>query len=141
MPGSEALPHREPVWRYVQPRCGRAWVKAAHGRLRGGIQVKVTETSNAGMVAWVETDWGLSKRMFCHHLDFGLEFRARSGEWIPESYPRARRWLLRVRGELLAGSPPRHTRDYGHLLTLEEVERVLRRNGCLNAPSFVPFAR
>jgi hypothetical protein len=121
-------PYQPPVWRFVQPRLGMAWVKTG-GRLRPGVIVEVTELYRENLACWVETSWGVSMRMLTQSIDFGLEFRTRKGEWIPEADPRARRWLLRVRGELLAGAAPRHVGDYGHRLNLEEAERILGRNG------------
>ena len=88
----------------------------------------MTEFYRDRMVCWAETSWGVSMRAFTYTLNFGLEFKTRRGEWIPETDPRARRWLLRVRGELQAGVA-RHVGDYGRTLDLETVERVLRRNG------------
>ncbi|MCW1926405.1 hypothetical protein OKA05_27890 [Luteolibacter arcticus] len=123
------LPRPEAVWREAEPRLGKARVKGYVGRLRPGIVVEVKELRHQDLVAWVETDWGLARQMFCHHLCFGHEFRTAAGEWIPESDPRALRWLRRVRAELMAGKPPRHAGDYGYLLDLEMVEKILRWNG------------
>lgn len=119
----------EHVWRRVDARYGKAWISATHLKLRPGVVVEVIGLSEGGMVAMITTTWGLEKRMFSHQLDFGREFRTRSGEWIPESDPRAVRWLLRVREELLVGVAPRHVGEYGRLLALPDVERVLGRNG------------
>jgi len=124
--GDPARP--EPVWREAEPRLGTARVKGYVGRLRPGIVVSVTELAHNDLVAWVETDWGLSRRMFCHHLDFGLEFRTKSGEWVPEGDPRALRFLRRVKDELAAGKPERHVGDFGKKLDAEMVAKILRRN-------------
>lgn len=118
----------EHVWRYVQPRLGAARVKSGY-RLRAGVAVKVTELYRDRMACWVVTDWGASLRMLTQNLDFGYEFKTRRGEWIPESDPRALRWLRRVRAELMEGSPPRHVGDYGLTLELATIDHVLRRNG------------
>jgi hypothetical protein len=103
-------------------------VKDNVGKLRAGIVVRVTELSHNDMVAWVETNWGLSRRMFCHHLDFGFEFRTKSGEWIPEHNPRALHFLLRVLAELAAGAKERHVGDYDRKLDAKTAEKILRRN-------------
>lgn len=125
--------HGEHVWRHAETRLGKAWVKSG-SRLRPGVVVEVTELYADRLAAWVETAWGVSMRVFCHHLDFGYEFRTRRGEWLAEGEPRARRWLLRVRGELLGGAAPRHEGDGGRMLELEEVERILGRNGWRERP-------
>ncbi|MCW1912996.1 hypothetical protein OJ996_05405 [Luteolibacter sp. GHJ8] len=104
-------------------------MKGYVGRLRPGIVVSVIELTHGDLVARVETDWGLSRRMFCHHLDFGLEFKTRTGEWVREGDSRALRFLLRVRDELAAGKPERHVSDDGRRLDAEMVAKVLRRNG------------
>ena len=122
-------PDPDHVWRYVQPRIGKARVSRYAGRLRPGMVVNVTSLREGEMVAYIETDWGLSRQMFCHALEFGYEFRTKGGEWIPEHDPRALRWLERVRSELAAGKPPRHVGDYGKTLDEETVTRLLRRNG------------
>lgn len=129
MSTGEPPPDPDHVWRYVQPRLGKARVGRYTGRMRPGIVVNVTALREGDMVAHIETDWGLPRLMFCHALDFGYEFRTKAGEWIPEHDPRALRWLERVRVELASGKPPRHVGDYGHKLDFETVERLLRRNG------------
>jgi hypothetical protein len=91
--------------------------------------VTVTELTHGDLVAQVETDWGLSRRMFCHHLDFGLEFRTKAGGWVLENDPRAIRFLRRVRDDLAAGKPERHVGDFGRRLDAETVAKILRRNG------------
>ena len=118
----------DPVWRKAEPRLGKARVAQFVGRLRPGIVVEVTRLMHDEMVAWVETQWGLSRQIFCHHLCFGYEFRTRGGTWLPEGDPRALRWLRRVRDELASGKPSRHTGDHGYKLELETVEKILRRN-------------
>jgi hypothetical protein len=118
-----------PVWRKAEPRLGQARVGAYVGRLRPGIVVKVIELRENELVALVETDWGLSRQLFTHHLDFGYEFRTRSGAWIPEQDPRALRWLHRVQAELDAGKPERHLSDDGLKLDTRTIEKILRRNG------------
>jgi hypothetical protein len=125
----EQHPDDEHAWRYVQPRLGTARLSRYVGRMRPGMMVDVTALRHGDMVAHVETDWGLSRQMFTHSLDFGYEFRTKGGEWIPEHDPRAMRWLERVRVELVAGNPPRHVGDYGHKLDQETVLMILRRNG------------
>jgi len=123
------MPTGEPVWRKTEPRLGQARVADYVGRLRPGIVVKVLELRENDLVAWVESDWGLSRQIFCHHLDFGYEFRTQSGEWIPENDPRALRWLRRVHDELNAGKPERHLSDEGLKLDRLTIEKLLRRNG------------
>src|SRR6187431_1861864 len=70
----------EHAWRMAEPRIGKARLSRYLGRMRPGMVVDVTELRHERMVAWVETDWGLSRQMFCHHLDFGYQFRTRGGE-------------------------------------------------------------
>jgi hypothetical protein len=122
-----------PVWRAAEPRLGKARVNGYVGRLRPGIVVDVVELSEAGLVAWVETPWGLSRRMFCHHLDFGFEFLTKSGKWVPESDPRALRFLRRVLAELAAGAKERHVGDFDRKLDAETAAKILRRN-CGGSP-------
>ena len=126
-PGESVRP--EAVWREAEPRLGMARVKGYVGRLRPGIVVTVTELTHDDLVAQVETDWGLCRRMFCHHLDFGMEFRTKTGEWVFENDSRALRFLRRVRDELGAGKPERHVGDFGRKLDAEMVGKILRRNG------------
>lgn len=104
-------------------------MSATHMKIRPGTVVQVVGLSEGRMVCRVTTHWGLDRVFFSHHLDFGYEFRTGKGDWIPESDPRAIRFLERVRAEMLDGGPERHIGDYGHTLSLERVERVLRRNG------------
>jgi len=119
----------EPVWREAEPRRGKARVKSNVGKLRPGIVVDVVRLNDDGTVADVETDWGLCRRMFWHQLDFGYEFRTKTGEWVQESDPRALRFLRRVFDELAAGKPERHVGDNGRKLGAETVAKILRRNG------------
>jgi len=122
------VPVPEPVWRKTEPHFGKARLAQYVGNLRPGMVVNVTRLTHGEMVAWVETDWGLSRRVFCHHLCFGYEFCTKGGEWIAETDPRALRWLRRVRDELASGKPSRHVGDFGAKLELETVENILRRN-------------
>jgi hypothetical protein len=119
------------IWREAEPRQGKARVRANLGKLRAGIVVDVVRLSQDGMVADVETNWGLNRRMFWHQLDFGYEFRTKGGEWIPEGDARALRWLRRVRDELASGKPPRHPGEHGNKLDAATVEKILRRNGAM----------
>ncbi len=118
-----------PVWREAEPKRGEARVKSVVGTLRPGMVVEVVRLSHEGLVADIETDWGLHRRVFWHALDFGYEFRTHTGEWIPESDPRALKFLRRVRDELAAGNPERHIGDCGRKLDAETVAKILRRNG------------
>ncbi|MEK7951606.1 hypothetical protein [Luteolibacter soli] len=119
----------DPTWRKAEPRLGPARINDYVGRLRPGIVVKVLELKENDLVARVESDWGLARQLFTHHLDFGYEFRTKSGHWIPEHDPRALRWLRRVLDELHAGKPQRHLSDDGLKLDLPVIEKLLRRNG------------
>jgi hypothetical protein len=127
-----APPFQEPVWRFVQPRLGNAWIshRWEGGRPRPGLQVRVTGVRHEGMTVQVETDWGLDRQMYAHYVDFGYEFRTKAGEWIAESDPRSVRWLQRVLQELRSGVAPRHVGDFNCTLEEADVLRILRRNGC-----------
>jgi hypothetical protein len=129
MENGDPPPYPEHVWRSAEPRFGKARLSGYVGRMRPGVVVNVTELRHERMVAWVETDWGLSRQMFTHHLDFGYQFRTRTGEWVEEADPRALRWLERVRQELADGRTPRHVGDFGRKLDSETVVMILRRNG------------
>ncbi|MCW1885536.1 hypothetical protein OKA04_12420 [Luteolibacter flavescens] len=91
--------------------------------------VQVDRLTHDDMVAHVTTDWGLDRQIFCHHLDFGFEFRTRAGEWIQESDPRVLRWLQRFVAEAKGGNSPRHLSDDGRELQLAAAVKLLRRNG------------
>lgn len=116
------------MWRYVLPRIGPARLKRYLDNIPPGVVVEVTELTDADMRASIKTDWGLSRHAYSDALDFGYEFRTEKGTWIPETDPRALRWLAKVRAELAAGRKPRHVGDYGKPIDLQTAEMILRRN-------------
>jgi hypothetical protein len=76
----------------------------------------------------VGRSWQVTVSLMC--LDCGREFRTASGAWIPETDPRARRWIQRLLDDARAGGTKWktfHSEVFEHW-TVAELEWVLERS-------------
>lgn len=124
----------EPVWRFVRPREGsRGFVFncASDRRIRQFAACEVLGVYRNGNHAEILVEGRQQRTVQLHHIDCGREFRLRSGQWIPESDPRARKWLLRLLADIGNGGTKRRQfrSDDGRTWSIEEIAWVLKRNG------------
>lgn len=119
------------TWRYREPEIGLSgWMRKSHNRTEARTPIKVIALSDGTLSAIILVDGRYEKRVFTAVLDCGREFKTRRGDWIPETDPRVRAWLVKAVRDIRAGGKKACKSD--DLLTradtLRDLEWIMLRN-------------
>ncbi len=113
------------VFRFVEPQVGmRCWLYGStlDRRIRPRTKGTIVYLHPQGWHLEVKLSEYVQRTVAELNVDCGREFRTRSGVWVPESDPRARRWLQRMQADHRAGGRKiEAVRDYFDPADLEWV--------------------